>query len=70
LEDQLGIQFGETGFETIGGVVFGELGRRPRMGDTVTLSSWTFTIEEVDGLRIATVRVAPADALTAHAVDP
>jgi putative hemolysin len=70
LEAQLGIQFGETDFETIGGVLFGELGRRPRVGDTVPVGSWVFAIEEVDGLRIASVRVAPVDSLTLQASDP
>jgi CBS domain containing-hemolysin-like protein len=70
LEEQLGMRFEESDVETIGGVLFGRLGRRPLVGDTVTVGSWRFVVDEVDGLRIAGVRVAPSDPLTLRVSDP
>jgi CBS domain containing-hemolysin-like protein len=47
-------------YDTIGGFVLGEIGRRPRVGDKVSAEGSTFQVEAVDGLRIAQVRVWPA----------
>jgi putative hemolysin len=44
---------------TLAGLVFDELGRRPRVGDAVTLGRVTLTVAEMDGLRIARLTVAP-----------
>jgi CBS domain containing-hemolysin-like protein len=47
-------------YDTIGGFVLGEIGRRPRVGDKVTAEGSTFQVEAVDGLRIARIRIWPA----------
>jgi putative hemolysin len=47
---------------TLAGLVFEELGRRPRVGDAVTLDGVTLTIAEMDGLRITRLRVSPVPA--------
>lgn len=38
--------------DTIGGVVFSQLGRMPKVGDRVELSGLAFTVTELDGARI------------------
>ncbi len=39
-------------YNTIGGYVFGQLGRRPEVGDEVTTDDLTLTVSKLDGLRI------------------
>jgi CBS domain containing-hemolysin-like protein len=61
VEDELSIPFGESDYDTLGGYIFGRLGRRAGVGDTIVADSRTLVVEEVDGLRVARVRV-PASA--------
>jgi putative hemolysin len=49
----------DRGARTMAGLVFDELGRRPRVGDAVTFDGVTLTIIAMDGLRITQLRVAP-----------
>jgi putative hemolysin len=49
------------GSETIGGLVFGLLGRLPREGDQVLVEPWTLTVTEVDGRRIEAVEIRRSD---------
>jgi len=58
VESQLGTEMGDGDFDTIGGLIFGRLGRRPAVGDAITAGDAQFTVEEVDGLRIARVRIS------------
>lgn len=44
-------------YTTVGGYLFGELGRLPRPGDRVTLKAHTFEILEMEGRRVKKVRV-------------
>lgn len=60
-EAALGIRFGEPDYDTLGGVVFGKLGRRPHVGDSVEIGDRTFLVDELDGLRVSRVRVMAAD---------
>ncbi len=57
VEAELGIPFGETDYDTLGGYIFGRLGKRAEVGDVITLDGRTLVVEEVDGLRVARVRV-------------
>jgi CBS domain containing-hemolysin-like protein len=41
------------------GLVFSTLGRRPEEGDFVTLDGIRLAVDELDGLRITRLRVAP-----------
>ena len=53
--------------ETVGGYVFSRLGRPAEIGDVVpTLDGRTLRVEELDGLRVARVRVLPEDAPAAE----
>jgi magnesium and cobalt exporter, CNNM family len=57
VEENLGIALGEqTDLNTIGGYVFNALGRKPELGEAVETNGYRFTIEELDGMRIARVR--------------
>jgi putative hemolysin len=57
VEENLGIVLGEdTNLNTIGGYVFNALGRKPKVGEAVETNGYRFTIEELDGMRIARVR--------------
>jgi putative hemolysin len=44
-------------YHTVGGVVFGELGRAPQVGDTVEIDDASFEVAAVDGTRILYVHV-------------
>jgi len=56
----LKLQLDDTDYTTIGGLLFGRLGRLPRVGDRVNLHGTTFEILEMDGRRVGRVRVWPA----------
>lgn len=51
------VQIEDPDYNTIGGVVFGKLGRKPEVGDTVEVDSMTLCVEAMDGLRIAKLRM-------------
>jgi putative hemolysin len=48
--------------ETIGGYVFEKLGRRVQLGDEVPADGHVLRVEELDGLRVARVRLLPRQA--------
>jgi CBS domain containing-hemolysin-like protein len=50
----------DADYTTIGGLLFGTLGRLPTVGDRVTVSGAAFEIVEMDGRRVGKVRVWPA----------
>jgi len=47
----------ETEHDTIGGLVFGELGHVPEAGEAIVRDGWRFVVEQMDGRRIQLVRV-------------
>ncbi|MEJ7840715.1 MAG: hemolysin family protein [Rubrobacter sp.] len=51
----LGVRFSSEDFSTMGGLVFGVLGRAPETGDEVRLNGYLLRVEEVDGPRVARV---------------
>ncbi len=61
LEDSLGIQVPEEGFPTLGGRVFEQLQRRPRIGDEARLGNYRARVLEVDGMRICRVLLTRID---------
>ena len=52
-----GLQIDDTDYTTIGGVLFGELGRLPKVGDRLEIAGATFEVLEMDGRRVGKVRV-------------
>ncbi len=67
---RFGIEIDEPYYLTIGGYVFGQLGRRPEPGDQVLVDAALLRIESMDGLRIDRLRVLPAGAASATPESP
>ena len=57
---QYGASLDDTDYTTLGGYIFGHLGRLPRVGDRVTVGPFTFEVIEMDGRRVKTVRLHAA----------
>ena len=55
---------GDDEFDTLGGFVTHELGRLPKVAETVTRDGVTFVVESVDGRRVGRVRVIREPART------
>jgi len=64
----LRLNLDDADYTTIGGLLFGRLGRLPKVGDRVNLQGATFEILEMDGRRVGSVRVWPATAT--HVPEP
>ena len=61
INEQFGLKIDEGIYTTLGGFVAGRIGRKPRVGDSVEEGSRTFTVEGLDGLRVASVRISRVD---------
>jgi len=57
LNERLGTEFQSAAYETVGGLVMGELGRVPEVGDRVAVDGYDFEVTDVDGTRVATIVV-------------
>jgi CBS domain containing-hemolysin-like protein len=57
LNERFGLDVPEDGYTTIGGFVFGALGRLPVVGDRVTAGGAVFRVREMAGRRIETLDV-------------
>jgi len=60
LNEILGAELPEEGWDTVGGLVFGTLGRVPVVGESVELDGIEITIQHVQGRRVGKVVVRPA----------
>jgi putative hemolysin len=60
--ETVGTRLPQRSARTLAGLVFDELGRRPRVGDTVAVDGVTLRIDELDGLRISRLRVTLSSA--------
>jgi putative hemolysin len=58
VNERFGLQIDEDEYTTVGGYLLGRLGRRPRLGDAVELGRRNLTVEALDGLRVARVRIS------------
>ena len=61
LEDvnaRFGLTIEDPYYNTIGGFVFGQLGRRPEVGDVIAVDSIELKIVELDGLRIDRIEIS------------
>ena len=56
VNDRLGTELPHDEYDTVGGLVFGELGHNPVAGDQIVLEGIAFTVESVDGRRIRSLR--------------
>jgi putative hemolysin len=59
-EERTGLELPEGPYETVAGFVINELGRLPELGESVVALGQRFTVTELDGRRIARVRLSPA----------
>lgn len=62
VNELLGLELDDAEYTTLGGVLFGALGRLPRVGDRVTLKGATFEILEMRGRRVGRVRLLEPEA--------
>ncbi len=62
--ERTGVTLPDGPFETLGGFIQTQLRRIPAVDDTVEALEHRFTVTEMDGLRVARVRVAPVPAAT------
>jgi putative hemolysin len=58
-EDRTGLELPEGPYETVAGFIINELGRLPEVGESVAALGHRFTVTELDGRRIARVRLSP-----------
>ena len=57
LNEHFSLEIPEEGYTTIGGYLFGVLGRLPQVGDRVLAGGAIFTVREMDGRRIGSLAV-------------
>jgi CBS domain containing-hemolysin-like protein len=55
LNEELGTRLPEEGWDSLGGLVFGTLGRMPVQGDVVEVAGVEMVVHELDGRRISSV---------------
>jgi CBS domain containing-hemolysin-like protein len=55
----LDLEIEEHEEDTIGGYIFGLLGRKPEVGDTVAIDNYSFEILKVNGFRVVRVKAVP-----------
>jgi CBS domain containing-hemolysin-like protein len=58
VNERFGQHFEDPYYNTVGGFVFGQLGRRPEVGDTVTVDGIDLTVVALDGLRIDRIEMS------------
>ena len=61
LNERYGLSISDEDYLTIGGFVFGALGRLPKVGDRVTTTGAQFEVLTMDGRRVGTLRLVKAD---------
>ena len=71
VDERFGLGVEEPFYDTLGGYIFGQLQRAPQVGDTVPVThNRLLRVEELDGLRVARVRLLPAGVAPAPATQP
>jgi CBS domain containing-hemolysin-like protein len=64
LRERLGLELADEPYDTVGGMVFGRLGRLAKVGDWVDVEGYRFTVTAVDGRRVAQVKAKKLPAKT------
>ena len=57
LNEELGTEFSDADYDTVGGLVMHELGRLPRKGESLLLGGMRFTVLRADRRRVHSVRL-------------
>jgi len=60
LRERLRLELADEPYDTVGGMVFGRLGRLAQVGDSVEVEGYRFQVTGVDGRRVSQVRVQRA----------
>jgi CBS domain containing-hemolysin-like protein len=60
VNERFGLELSSADFDTIGGYIFGALGRPPVLGDTIALETGLMVVAETEGRRITRVRIRVA----------
>ena len=55
VNQQFDLHIDQDTYTTVGGYMLGALGRRPQLGDTVSIENRTMRVEALDGIRVARV---------------
>jgi CBS domain containing-hemolysin-like protein len=55
--EETGLKLSDSDYTTIGGYVFGELGRLPKVGDRVKVDGGVLEVAEMEGRRVSAVRI-------------
>ena len=55
VNEQFDLEIDQDTYTTVGGFVLGQLGRRPQLGDTVTVRGRTMRVDGLDGIRVSRV---------------
>ena len=58
VNDRFRLSLDDPYYNTIGGFVFGQLGRRPELGDVVAVDDIELKVVQLDGLRIDRVEIS------------
>ncbi|HYY21205.1 MAG TPA: transporter associated domain-containing protein, partial [Thermoleophilaceae bacterium] len=67
---ELDLETERPSYNSVGGLVFGRLGRRPTHGDTITVDGFSLRVEAVDENRVELVRISRRRQLDATAAPP
>ena len=59
INELLNLALDDSEYDTIGGYVFGELGRVPALGDAIRVNGLSFSVEAMDGRRVDRLLIAP-----------
>jgi magnesium and cobalt exporter, CNNM family len=68
-EDETGLTIPEGPYETVAGYIVQQLGHVPSIGETATIDGHVLTVVELDGRRVARVKVAPVGPSTPAPVE-
>jgi magnesium and cobalt transporter len=58
--EELGTDFSDDDYDTIGGLVVAEFGRLPEPGETIEIGGWLFKVTAADDRRLHAMEVTPA----------
>jgi CBS domain containing-hemolysin-like protein len=58
VNEEFALELDEEEYHTIGGYVFGALGRRPEVGDVIEAPGCKLVVEALDGMRVSRLRIA------------
>lgn len=70
VNERFGLDLDEEEYDTIGGFIFGQLGRRAEIGDTVEANGARLIVEGLDGMRVSRLRIVVQEPARSRAEKP